>query len=224
MVEALGEDRLDAVWSLGDIVGYGPRPNRCCAIVSARADLGLVGNHDLGVIGSIDLGDFSSDAAAAASWTREVLDDDSRGYLESLPPAAKVDGVELYHASPRDPVWDYVLSEAVALESLEMTKEPVILVGHSHVPLAMRLTEEGVEGGLAPEGTEADLGDGRWLLNPGSVGQPRDADPRAAYLVLDFDEKSASFRRVEYPVEKTQEEIRERGLPDTLAQRLAFGI
>jgi predicted phosphodiesterase len=224
VLEALDGERLDAVWCLGDLVGYGPDPNRCCELVAHRADLSLVGNHDLGVIGSIPLEEFSPDAAAAARWTDTVLTDFSRAYLKSLHPQASVQGAELFHASPRDPVWDYVLSEPVARESLELTEAPVVMVGHSHVPLAMVLENGRAKGGLAPGGHEADLARGRWLLNPGSVGQPRDNDPRAAYLLLDFDAHYASFMRVPYPVERTQAEIRERGLPETLAQRLALGL
>ena len=224
VLAALDEDRLDAVWCLGDLVGYGPDPNRCCELVAHRADLCLVGNHDLGVLGTIPLDEFSPDAASAARWTETVLTEYSRAYLESLRPEAKVDDAELFHASPRDPVWDYVLSEPVARESLEITEAPVVMVGHSHVPLAMVLENGRAKGGLAPGGHEVDLSQGRWLLNPGSVGQPRDQDPRAAYVVLDQDERRAYFRRIPYPVERTQAEIRERGLPDTLAQRLALGL
>jgi predicted phosphodiesterase len=224
VLEALEDERLDAVWCLGDLVGYGPEPNRCCELVAHRADLSLVGNHDLGVLGTIPLDEFSPDAAAAARWTETVLTDYSRSYLESLRPEARVDGAELFHASPRDPVWDYVLSEPVARESLEMTEAPVIMVGHSHVPLAMLLENGRANGGLAPGGHEADLARGRWLLNPGSVGQPRDNDPRAAFLILDFEENRATFMRAEYPVERTQSEIRAQGLPETLAQRLALGL
>ena len=224
VLDALDEDRLDAVWCLGDLVGYGPDPNRCCELVAHRADLCLVGNHDLGVLGTIPLDEFSPDAASAARWTETVLTEYSRAYLESLRPEAKVDDAELFHASPRDPVWDYVLSEPVARESLELTEAPVVMVGHSHVPLAMVLENGRAKGGLAPAGHEVDLAQGRWLLNPGSVGQPRDNDPRAAYVVLDQDERRAYFRRIAYPVERTQAEIRERGLPETLAQRLALGL
>ena len=224
VLDALDGERPDAVWCLGDLVGYGPDPNRCCELVAHHADLSLVGNHDLGVIGAIPLEEFSPDAAAAARWTETVLTDFSRAYLESLHPQAAVDGAELFHASPRDPVWDYVLSEPVARESLELTEAPLVMVGHSHVPLAMVLENGRAKGGLAPGGHEVDLARGRWLLNPGSVGQPRDNDPRAAYLLLDFGGHKASFMRVPYPVERTQAEIRERGLPETLAQRLALGL
>ena len=218
-------ERPDEVWCLGDLVGYGPRPNPCCSTVREGASLCLAGNHDLGVLGRLDLADFAPDAVASAEWTRGVLKPDARSYLESLSPTAQREDVELFHASPRDPVWDYVLSLEAIEASFELTRAPLILVGHSHVPLAVALAEGALAGGLAPEGTEAELApDARLLLNPGSVGQPRDGDPRAAWLFLDFEARRASFRRVAYPVERTQEEIRERGLPDALAERLARGI
>lgn len=224
MLEAVEADAPDEIWSLGDVVGYGPRPNPCCELVQEQARIGLAGNHDLGVLGSLDLEEFSYDAAYSARWTQTVLNDSSRTYLEGLPSLAKADGAELFHASPTDPVWDYVLTAEAALEALELTEAPVVLVGHSHVALAMQLDGDTLDGGLAPAGREADLSRGRWLLNPGSVGQPRDGDPRAAYLLLDFDKNKAEFRRVPYPVERTQDEIRERKLPDALAERLAHGI
>jgi diadenosine tetraphosphatase ApaH/serine/threonine PP2A family protein phosphatase len=224
VLEAVEAEGPDELWCLGDLVGYGPRPNPCCAAVERRADLCLAGNHDLGVLGAIDLGDFTGDAVAAACWTRGVLAERSRRYLESHQSTARREGVELFHASPRDPVWDYVLSPEAALESFELTEEPLVLVGHSHVPLALVLTDGGLGGGVAPEGTEADLSGGRFLLNPGSVGQPRDGDPRAAWLLVDLDNGRAAFHRVPYPVERTQAELRERGLPDALAERLARGV
>jgi predicted phosphodiesterase len=224
VLAAVDSERPDALWCLGDLVGYGPRPNRCCETVAARASLCLCGNHDLGVLGELDLEDFSPDAAASARWTREVLDDEARAFLGGLEPRGAAEGVELFHASPRDPVWDYVLSYESAQASLELTDAPIVLVGHSHVPLALVLDENELAGGMAGGGTEVDLTRGRWLLNPGSVGQPRDGDPRAAWLLLDLAEKQASFRRVEYAVADTQAEIRERRLPDALAERLAHGV
>jgi diadenosine tetraphosphatase ApaH/serine/threonine PP2A family protein phosphatase len=204
-------------------VGYGPRPNECCEAVEERADLCLAGNHDLAVLGAIDLAEFSGDAAAAASWTRAVLTDDARTYLTGKEPEGDRDGVDLFHGSPRDPIWEYVLSEEAAEATFALTSAPLVLVGHSHVALALRLDADGVAGGLAPAGTELELTGGRWLLNPGSVGQPRDGDPRAAFLLLDLEARTARFGRAPYPVERTQAEIRERGLPETLAWRLARG-
>ena len=224
VLEEVDREEPDELWCLGDLVGYGPRPNPCCAAVERRAALCLAGNHDLGVLGTIDLAEFNGDAVVAARWTRGVLAEGSRAFLQSLGPSGQRSRVELFHASPRDPVWEYVLSAEAARAAFELTEAPLVLVGHSHVPLAITLEDDVLDGGLAPGGTEAELGSGRRLLNPGSVGQPRDGDPRAAWLLLDFDAAIASFRRVEYPVERTQEEIRERGLPDALAQRLAHGI
>jgi diadenosine tetraphosphatase ApaH/serine/threonine PP2A family protein phosphatase len=224
VLEAVEQEQPDELWCLGDLVGYGPRPNPCCAAMERRAALCLAGNHDLGVLGELDLADFTGDAVEAARWTRGVLAEGSRAYLESLRPTARREGVELFHASPRDPVWDYVLTPEAAAAALELTEEPLVLVGHSHVPLAIALEDGALAGGLAPEGTEVDLSGGRFLLNPGSVGQPRDGDPRAAWLLVDFESRRAWFGRAEYPVELTQAEIRERGLPNALAERLAHGL
>jgi predicted phosphodiesterase len=213
---------VDAVWCLGDTVGYGPRPNDCCETVRARADVCLVGNHDLVVLGELVVSDFNDEAAAAAIWTAEVLTDEARAFLAGLKPLAARDGVELFHASARDPVWEYVLSEEAARATFELTQAPVVLVGHSHVALALAFDGRDVAGGLAPAGTELVLNE-RLLLNPGSVGQPRDGDPRAAWLLLDLERRFATFHRAAYPIEKTQDEMRERGLPRALAARLERG-
>jgi len=224
VVEAIEAESPDAIWCLGDLVGYGPLPNDCCAWAAERTQICLAGNHDLGALDELDLGDFSPDAAEAAHWTRNELTADHRAFLESLDSSAESEGVAMFHASPRDPVWEYVLGEGAAYAAFQATSAPLVLVGHSHVALAFLSSGGAVEGTVTPGGTEIDVSEGRWLLNPGSVGQPRDGDPRAAYLVLDLDAKRALFRRVEYPLERTQEEIRERGLPEPLAARLAHGL
>jgi len=220
-IDAAGVDEL---WCLGDTVGYGPRPNECVDVVRGRADIALCGNHDLAALGTLDTTDFAGDARAAARWTQERLGPEQRDWLASLSPLATRDGAELFHASPRDPVWDYVLSEEVALASLLATTAPLVLVGHSHVALGLAWDGESLTGGLAPADTEAALDEGRWLLNPGSVGQPRDGDPRAAWLLIDHEAGRATFVRVPYPVAQTQTEIREAGLPAALAARLTHGI
>ena len=222
VLQSVAEDAPDEIWCLGDVVGYGPRPNRCCAVVAERAAVCLIGNHDLGVLGRIGLENFSPEADASARWTAEVLEATPRAFLKSLAPSGVRESVGLYHASPRDPVWEYVLTPGVAAAALETAAEDVVLVGHSHV--ALRYGSEERHLGLAPAGTELDLSTERWLLNPGSVGQPRDGDPQAAWLLLDLDARRASFRRVPYPVERTQAEIRERGLPEALAARLEHGV
>jgi predicted phosphodiesterase len=222
VLQEIDAERVDAVWCLGDTVGYGPLPNECCGAVQDRADVCLVGNHDLVVLGELSVSDFNDEAAAAALWTSDVLTEASRNFLEGLKPEGAVEGIDLYHASARDPVWEYVLTEESARATLELSSAPVVLVGHSHVALAITADGREVLGGLAAGGTEVEL-DGRWLLNPGSVGQPRDGDPRAAWVLLDLEKRFAAFRRVQYPIKQTQSEIRERGLPETLASRLGRG-
>jgi predicted phosphodiesterase len=222
VLEAIDRDAPDEIWCLGDLVGYGPRPNRCCALVAERADVCLIGNHDLAVLGRLDLDDFQPDAALSARWTTAALEDEGRVYLESLVSSGEREGVGLFHASPRDPVWEYVLTPDVAAASMAATSQELVLVGHSHVALHYRLSD----GMLLPadHGTELGLSGDRWLLNPGSVGQPRDTDPRAAWMLLDLEARRASYRRIEYDIARTQQEIRDRGLPEALAARLEFGV
>lgn len=222
MLAAVDASPPDEIWCLGDVVGYGPRPNECCEIVEARADICLGGNHDLAVRGTIDLDEFRGDAAAAASWTRTMLTESAHAFLDRLEPEGEREEIALYHGSARDPVWEYVLSDEAAAATLALSPRPVVLVGHSHAALEIRWTGDVLTGGLAPNGALVAL-HGRVLLNPGSVGQPRDGDWRAAYLVLDLGAGTASFHRVAYDIERTQAEIRAAGLPEALAARLATG-
>jgi len=220
-VEAAG---VDEIWCLGDLVGYGAEPDDCVALARRSCDLCLAGNHDLVVTGDIDIADFSSSAAAAARWTRETISDDSLSFLRSLKPADPDREIGLYHASPRDPVWEYVLSSWQADECMDLMGPRVGAVGHSHVALWFRRDGEGrVEGAQAPGGDERDLSEGAWLLNPGGVGQPRDGDPRAAWLLLDTGEWSAVWRRVDYSIDEAARAIERAGLPRVLAERLYSG-
>ena len=214
----------DEIWCLGDVVGYGPRPNECTDIVRKRAAVVLVGNHDLAAIGKLATSDFGPLAAESARWTERALGAEQATWLRTLEPAATREGFELYHGSARDPVWEYVLTEETALENLRATTAPIVLVGHSHLALALSWNGKQLAGGLAPEGTELDTSSARWLLNPGSVGQPRDSDARAAWLLIDIATGRAAFRRVPYPIEQTQAEMRAAGLPGDLAARLARGV
>jgi diadenosine tetraphosphatase ApaH/serine/threonine PP2A family protein phosphatase len=220
-VDTSGADRI---WCLGDLVGYGAQPDGCVELARERCDLCLAGNHDLVVTGDLDIGDFSSSAAAAARWTRETIGEDSLDFLRGLHPADADREIGLYHASPRDPVWEYVLTSWQADECMDLMKPRVGAVGHSHVALWFHRTAEGqVEGAPAAAGLEHDLSDGEWLVNPGGVGQPRDGDPRAAWLLLDTEEWSARWRRVEYPIDEAARAIEEAGLPKALAERLYSG-
>jgi len=224
VLAAIDRETPDELWCLGDLVGYGPRPNECCAAIGERADVCLAGNHDLAVRGTIDLEEFHGEAGLAATWTREVLEPQWKELLDGLEPKGSAHGVALYHGSARDPIWEYVLSDESALATLELTDSPLVLVGHSHVALQVVQSGDEVAGGVAPDGRELELDGVRALLNPGSVGQPRDGDPRAAYLLLDLAAQRASFHRVEYDVKTTQREMRDAGLPEMLAARLQLGL
>jgi predicted phosphodiesterase len=224
VLTAIDAEAPDELWCLGDIVGYGARPNECCAAIADRADVCLAGNHDLAVRGTIDLAEFGGEAGVAARWTRDVLEPEAKELLDRLEPQGTAHGVALYHGSARDPIWEYVLSDEAAFVTIALANAPLVLVGHSHVALQIALSGEEISGGGAPDGTELALEGVQALLNPGSVGQPRDSDPRAAYLLLDLDAQRASFRRVEYNVARTQQEMREAGLPELLAARLELGL
>jgi predicted phosphodiesterase len=224
VLAAIDAEAPDELWCLGDLVGYGPRPNECCAMIAERADVCLAGNHDLAVRGTIDLAEFHGDAGLAASWTRDVLEAQWQALLQRLEPEGTAHGVALYHGSARDPIWEYVLDDEAALATLELAGSSLVLVGHSHVALRVVQSGDELEGGVAQAGTELEVRDVRALLNPGSVGQPRDGNPRAAYLLLDLDAQHASFRRVEYDIERTQREMRDAGLPEMLAGRLELGM
>jgi diadenosine tetraphosphatase ApaH/serine/threonine PP2A family protein phosphatase len=224
VLAAIEAEAPDELWCLGDLVGYGPRPNECCAVIAERADVCLAGNHDLAVRGTIDLAEFGGEAGVAATWTREVLEPEAQEILDRLEPQGSAHGVALYHGSARNPVWEYVLSDEAAFVTIALANVPLVLVGHSHVALQIVLSGEEIHGGAAPAGTELELDGVQAVLNPGSVGQPRDSDPRAAFLLLDLEAQRVSFRRVEYDVAETQREMREAGLPELLAARLELGI
>lgn len=214
----------DEVWNLGDNVGYGAKPSECCRILRRLATYSLVGNHDLAAIGKLPLDHFSPVAATAAAWTKQHLSKSAAAYLADSAPLCKLPGCELYHGSPREAVWAYVLEASDAKIAFSLSPSPLLLVGHSHFALAASTKTGRLDFDPAPAGTVIDLSRGRVLLNPGSVGQPRDGDPRAAYLLLDLEAGRAEFKRVEYDVERTQAEIREAGLPEQLAGRLSRGI
>jgi predicted phosphodiesterase len=219
-VDATG---VDEIWCLGDLVGYGAQPDGCVELARERCDLCLAGNHDLVVTGDIDIADFSSSAAAAARWTQETIGEDALAFLRGLRPTADGRAIGLYHASPRDPVWEYVLSSWQADECMNLMESRVGAVGHSHVALWFHRSAGQVEGAPAAAGLKRDLRDGEWLLNPGGVGQPRDGDPRAAWLLLDTEEWNAQWRRIEYPIDEAAAAIQKAGLPRALADRLYSG-
>ena len=224
VIRAAEEDGADELWCLGDLVGYGAEPDACVALADAHCAICLAGNHDLAVIDAISLDDFSRGAALAARWTQEVITQATREFLLSLSPTGSGKGLGLFHASPRDPIWEYVLSTLAAELCLDATDYRVSLIGHSHVALSFHRPEGEAAGGtVRREGDKVDLRTGEWLLNPGSAGQPRDGDARAAWLMLDTDRMTAVWQRAEYDVGGAQAAIRAANLPDSLAERLQYG-
>jgi predicted phosphodiesterase len=217
-------DTTEEIWCLGDLVGYGAEPDACVELARAHTALCLAGNHDLAVAGEMPLEDFSRAAGEAVSWTRETMKPQNIDFIAGLRPAGARADIGLYHGSPREPVWEYVLSSLLAELCLDAQEHRVCLVGHSHVALSFERTS-GAEtvAELRPGGSEVDLADREWLLNPGSVGQPRDGDPRAAWMLLDLDEQLAHFNRCDYDIAGAAAAIRAAELPDSLAQRLEFG-
>jgi predicted phosphodiesterase len=224
VIAAAEADGADELWCLGDLVGYGAEPDACVALAEAHCQVCLAGNHDLAVVGTLSLEDFSRGAALAAQWTRDVISEATRDFLLSLEPSGAAGGVGLFHASPRDPIWEYVLSALAAELCFDATSYRISFIGHSHVALSFHRAEgEAATGTTRREGAEVDLGAGEWLINPGSTGQPRDGDPRAAWLLLDTDAWSATWRRAEYDLAGAQAAIRAARLPDSLAERLQYG-
>jgi predicted phosphodiesterase len=236
VLEAIDASDAEEIWCLGDVVGYGAQPDQCADLARESCALALVGNHDLAVLGDLDIAAFSSAAAEAARWTAENCEERTMEYMRSLDPAAQRAEIDLYHASPRDPVWEYVLSLEQAEACMKAHDRPIALIGHSHVALFFvrgaafpgaigggARVGDGVRGAQASDSARLDLGEGSWLINPGSVGQPRDGDPRAAWLELETEEAVAVYHRVPYDIDAAAQPILEAGLPKHLAERLYLG-
>jgi diadenosine tetraphosphatase ApaH/serine/threonine PP2A family protein phosphatase len=224
VLEEVGASSCEEVWCLGDLVGYGADPDVCVALAREHAAICLAGNHDLVVRGELPLEEFSRGAAIAAQWTQRTISAQTRAYLNQLEPVYLDEEVGLYHASPRDPVWEYVLSPLQAELCLDVQGHRACLIGHSHVALSFcRHESSPATGQTRHADEELALTEGEWLINPGSVGQPRDGDPRAAWLELDTAAWRAIFRRTEYDVDAAAAAIRAARLPTSLAERLAYG-
>ena len=216
---------FDEIWCLGDLVGYGPNPNECIERLQDFPHISLAGNHDWAAMGKLDLRSFNTDAREANMWTQSELTPAAREYLDGLPTCMEKDSFYMAHASPREPVWEYILDANVAYANFAYFSTHTCLIGHTHVPLIFKLNEqrERCETLIPPFSSPVTLGHSRMIINPGSVGQPRDGDPRASYAILDAEKMIWEFRRVAYPVEITQERMRARGLPRRLIERLGLG-
>lgn len=216
----------DQLWCLGDTIGYGPRPNECLALVRERATQVLTGNHDLASLGVISLVDFNSLARQANEWNNRQLKPDLRAYLRERPEKITTEpDVTLAHASPRDPIWEYIDSIPIARANFAHFSTRLCLVGHTHVPMLVELDQGGqMQFGHMQHGEVSLHQPGsRYIVNPGSVGQPRDGNPEAAYAIWDTDAATIEFRRIGYDVGATQKQMLHAGLPVLLAERLAYG-
>lgn len=215
----------DEIWVLGDIVGYGPQPNEVIALLQSLGARSVLGNHDGAAIETVDAAYFNPDAKAAIEWTRGVLDENSRAYVATLPEVRRDGDVTAVHGSPRDPIWEYITSASVAAANFAAFDTRLCLFGHTHLPVVYRQVDGAVEAIAAAPGPAVALDGGRWLVNPGSVGQPRDGIPDAAYAIVQLGDgdESVEFRRVPYQIERTQQLMRDRSLPDRLVERLGYG-
>ncbi len=219
-----GQGGVEELWCLGDIVGYGPDPRQCIELLRQHTGVCVAGNHDWAATGKIDTSDFNPDAAAAARWTAGQLTPEDRQYLDGLPLSVVRGDFTLVHGSPREPIWEYILSPATACDNFGYFKSQVCLVGHSHSPAIYRPEDGKCMVIETPPGTEFKLDGTRLIINPGGVGQPRDGDPRAAYASYDSEKKSISFCRVSYDVAATQARMLRADLPVRLASRLSYGV
>ncbi|MGD1994169.1 MAG: metallophosphoesterase family protein [Anaerolineae bacterium] len=218
---------FDAVWCLGDLVGYGPDPNECIARIQGLGATTVVGNHDCAALGQLSLDQFNQDARVANAWTREKLTADARAYLETLPRRVEKGDCTLVHGSPREPTWEYILDVERASANFEHFDTRICLVGHTHVPGAFIQEEDNDRYGIIvspyPGNMPLDEPNSRLIINPGSVGQPRDGDPRASYAILDTASNTWQQRRIAYPIEETQDRMRAYDLSYRLIKRLEVG-
>jgi len=218
---------FDHIWCIGDVVGYGPHPNECIALLNSYDHLCVAGNHDWAVLGKLDLHDFNLDARKATLWTQKKLSEPAREYLEKLQVRLQHDEFTIVHGSPREPIWEYILLTSTATTSFSWFQTPYCFIGHTHSPAIFQEVTNDVSVSTRCLNIQFDepvtLGDERLIINPGSVGQPRDGDARASYIMLDLEKRTFVYHRTVYPVSSTQAHMRDCHLPDRLITRLAHG-
>jgi len=217
---------VDAVWQLGDVVGYGPEPDGVVARLREVGAIGVRGNHDAAAVGGLEIDYFNRDARRAMEWTRATIGPDARAWLAALPERRIEGEFTLVHGSPRDPTWEYITTAPVARRNLEALSTPYGLHGHTHLPSVFRDDDGRLELLGPSDGSTVSLDGRRVLANPGSVGQPRDGDPRASALVLDLgpEPPELTWHRVAYDIAATQAAMRRHKLPDRLVERLDHGL
>ena len=217
---------IEELWILGDIVGYGPDPGECIELLRSRKHIAVSGNHDIFCTGKMNaLYLLNPEAATACRWTSRVLSPEDTEYLDGLPDVIERDDFTLVHGSPRDPVWEYIISKGIALINFDYFRTKYCLAGHSHMPMVFKLEETGGCINLPlSENVGAVLGKDKMIINPGSVGQPRDGDPRASYAVYDSEAKIIRLHRVAYDIKLTQQKMVKQNLPVRLISRLEKGL
>ena len=214
----------DAIWQLGDVVGYGPQPDEVVARLADENASGVRGNHDAAALGDLDTDSFNDDARTAVEWTAERIEQSTRDWLAQLPQVAVEDPFTLVHGSPRDPTWEYIFTASIARANLSAFETEHALAGHTHIPIVYREKGGRMEGIAVDNGDQLKLGSQRVIANPGSVGQPRDGDPRASAMILDTDRHALEWHRVDYPIAQVQKLMEQRRLPPRLARRLSYGL
>ncbi len=219
------EGDWDYVWCLGDVVGYGPDPNECCDLLKSLPHLCIAGNHDWAALGRLDIRTFNVDARRAVDWTQKTLTKDNIEYLADLPTTFVLGNYTLAHGSPREPVWEYILDPLIAALNFPHFETDYCFVGHTHTPIIYRLlNNDGKTEAESPEyGVAKQLNGHRLIINPGSVGQPRDSNPNASYGVLHVESAVFEYRRIPYPIHVTQEKMRQHDMPERLIKRLEHG-
>ncbi len=220
------KNQWEYVWCLGDVVGYGPDPNECVELLRSMPHLCLAGNHDWAALGRLDSDTFNPDARRAVQWTTDTLTPANTAYLEALPTTFVIGSYTLAHGSPREPVWEYILEPMTARHNFDYFETPYCLVGHTHMPVIYELSREGENASaLQPlYRQQRALNGHRQIINPGSVGQPRDANPEAAYALLDVETNMWEHRRIPYDIGAVQKRMRSHNLPERLIQRLEHGL
>ena len=218
------QERIEKIWCLGDIVGYGPDPHECIELLRSTDHICVAGNHDRAVVGKLDITSFNPHAAEAVHWTEGKLSIGDITYLKNLPDSIQEDDFTIVHGSPREPIMEYILSMSVARQNFDCFKTRYCLIGHTHVPQAYSLDKEDncTATRFLPT-VKLITGETRLIVNPGAVGQPRDRNPEASYAVYDNRTKIIQLRRVSYDIRQTQDKIMKSGLPPRLATRLEMG-
>ncbi len=222
VLEAAGE--FERVWFLGDVVGYGPDPNECIELLRKQPKLqALMGNHDAALLDFIPIDRFNSEAKGAIQIQHGMISEENKFFLETMRIKLLIDDLTLVHGSPQNPIWEYILNYQTAKKNFQEFSTRGCLVGHSHIQCIFILTEDNRIQLLVPEAGDRWKAEGRFILNPGSVGQPRNLDPRASFVIWDDETDIFEFKRAEYDIESVAERIRALGIPERQAERLFTG-